>query len=195
MKFRSQNIFGFVLVLLVCLSLGCKQKVEMASGVPDAPTLSSQVKMLSAEIAEDNYIGTEQTGRREGMDPAFARRLKLMRIATDAELLILSGDTNAVVGLTAFEGLYKRGNESVPAIFTGFMKRDDIIQYLRGDIAMQMPMLEYAYVYIMHFKIPNEPMPPEVEKAEPKFELPEEKHEQTLLNIAGLRAQKINPKY
>ncbi|NEN24634.1 hypothetical protein G3O08_14095 [Cryomorpha ignava] len=150
--------------------------------------ISAEVEMLVEKITADNYIGTEQIARKQEMDPAYARRLKLMRIATDDELLALTGNPNAVVSLIAFEGLYNRGNETVPAIFEGIRKRKDIIRYIRGDIAMDMPMLEYAYVYVLHYKIPDEEPPSEIEQADPKFKIAKDEQTAIIERIDGLRA-------
>lgn len=170
----------------------CRPKVEISDSEKKSLNLSSEVKQLVDEISADNYIGTEQVARKPEMDPAYARRLKLMRIASDDELLALTGNPNAIVSLTAFQGLYNRGNETVPAIFKGFRKRKDVITYLRGDVAMDMPMLEYAYVYVMHYQIPDEEPPSEIEQVEPKFKIEKEEQNAIVETIDGLRARDGN---
>src|SRR5690606_23406251 len=130
----------------------------------------------------------ETIARNPEMDPAYARRLKLMRIATDGELLTLTGNSSAVVSLIAFEGLYNRGNSMVPVIFEGFKKRTDNIRYLRGDIAIDIPMLEYAFVYVLHYAIPDEEPPSEIEQSPPKFEISKQEQNAIIERIDGLRA-------
>lgn len=169
-------------------SSACRSKVELSDSEKKPMNISSEVKVLVDQIEADNYIGTEQVSRKQEMDPAYARRLKLMRIATDSELLALTGNPNAVVSLVAFEGLYNRENATVPAIFKGFRERKDVIQYLRGDISTELPMLEYAYVYVMHYTIPNEDPPSEIEQLEPKFQITKEDQVLIVQRIDGLRA-------
>ncbi len=193
-EFRNSKILiGFLLPAIFVIFPTCKSSKKVPADVDKPVQLSQEVRTLRNEIAQANYIGTERTNRRQDMDPHFAERLKLMRIATTDELLTLSGDTSAVVALTAFEGLYKRDNKVVPVIFSGYIERSDIIQYIKGDLSERIPMLEYAYVHVMHFKIPDEEYPDEVEEAEPKFELSDTDQKEALLKIAELRAQKVNP--
>lgn len=193
-ELQNNKIFTsfFLLAILVVIS-GCTSNKKVPADVNIPLQLSQVVITIRNEIAKANYIGTEQTSRKPGMDPNFAERLKLMRIATDDELLTLSGDTSAVVALTAFKGLYKRGNKVVPEIFNGYMERSDIIHYIKGDLSERMPMLEYAYVNVMHYKIPNEEFPDEVEAGEPKYELSDTDQKKAILKIAELRAEKSNP--
>ena len=187
LKLKLNPIFYIGLILLI-FSIGCRQKVEVSEFEKKPLMLSDEVEELASEIAKDNYIGTETVGRMPQMDPAYARRLKLMGIATDDELLTLTGNPNAVVSLVAFEGLYNRENETVPAIFDGFLERSESIRYLKGDVMMEIPLLEYAYVYVMNYQIPDEEPPSEVEVADPKFTLSKEKQEVVLLRINGLRS-------
>ena len=183
----KNNLFFLLMVILVS-SAACKSKIDISESEKVPMNISGEVTALVDKIQEDNYIGTEQVSRKPEMDPAYARRLKLMRIATDSELLALTGNTSAVVSLIAFEGLYNRENATVPAIFEGFRKRKDIIQYIRGDISMEMPMLEYAYVYVMQYTIPDEQPPSEIEQSEPKFTLAKEEQDAIIERIDGLRA-------
>ena len=187
-KLNTNSIFYLSVLLLVFTTLSCRQKVDLSESEKKPLMLSTEVEELAAEIAIDNYIGTETVGRMPDMDPAYARRLKLMRIATVDELLTLTGNPNAVVSLVAFEGLYNRDNPTVPSIFEGFIKRGESIRYLKGDVMMEIPLLEYAYVYVMNYKIPDENPPSEVEFADPKFPLSEEKQEMIVQRIDGLRS-------
>ncbi len=177
----------YIGMTMIILTFSCRQKVEVSEFEKKPLMLSDEVEKLASEIAKDNYIGTETVGRMPEMDPAYARRLKLMRIATDDELLTLTGNPNAVVSLVAFEGLYNRENETVPAIFDGFLERSESIRYLKGDVMMEIPLLEYAYVYVMNYQIPDEEPPSEVEVADPKIVLSKEKQDEILLRIDGLR--------
>ena len=181
------TLFCSFLCLLLCAS-GCKPKDELSAVDPKPVSISNEVKTLAEEIAADNYIGTEQIARKQEMDSAYSRRLKLMRVATDSELLALTGNPNAVVNLIAFEGLYNRENSTVPTIFEGFKNRSDMIRYIRGDLALDMPMLEYAYVYILRYSIPDEESPSEIEPSLPKFELSREEQSAIIEKIDGLRA-------
>lgn len=181
-------------IVLFAMALSCNRKKDVTSGKSEPVTLSPEVKTLRSAISTANYIGTEQISRKPVMDPNYANRLKLWRLASDDELLILSGDTNAVVALTAFEGLYQRGNKVVPVIFDGYLKRSDIISYLKGDIAHRMPMIEYAYVYIMHYPMPDEKLPEEVEFEEPNFALSDAKKDEAYLKITELRALEDSPR-
>lgn len=183
----TYTVFFLFTGLLLCSS-GCRSKVDVSESEKKPLNLSTEVKELVDQIISDNYIGTEQVARKPVVDPAFERRLKLMRIATDSELLALSGNPNPVVSLIAFEGLYNRGNSTVPAIFEGLRKRNDIIHYLRGDLSMEMPMLEYAYVYVLDYNIPDEEPPSEIIQSEPKFALSEEVQSAVIERIDGLRA-------
>lgn len=193
-ELRNNKVLSvFFLFAILVVFCACKTNKKVPADVDKPIQLSSEIIELRNEIAKANYIGTEQTSRKPGMDPNFAERLKLMRIATDDELLTLSGDTSSVVALTAFEGLYKRGNKVVPDIFNGFMERSDIINYIKGDLFQTMPMLEYAYVNVLHYKIPNEVFPDEVEGGEPKYALSDSDQKKAILKIAELRAEKVNP--
>lgn len=190
---NNQILTGFFLSAILVICSSCNSSKKVSADVNKPIELSQEVLTLRNSIMQANYLGTEQTSRKPGMDPNFAERLKLMRIATTDELLTLSGDTNAVVALIAFEGLYKRGNKVVPVIFNGYMERSDIIHYIKGDLSERMPMLEYAYVNVMHYKIPDEEFPGEVEAAEPKYTLSDVDQKKAILKIAELRAEKVNP--
>lgn len=186
--FKYYYLLGLGFISLLTL-IGCKQNKEILSGIGEPIKLSAEVATLRSAITAANYIGTEYSSRKPNVDPNYTNRMKLMRIATDEELLTLSGDTNAVVSLTAFEGLYNRGNEIVSVIFEGYRSRSDMIMYLKGDIAMEMPMLEYAYVYVMDYKMPGEKHPAGVEMLKPKFELSDAEQTEVALKIAELRAR------
>lgn len=187
-RLLKSSLFLLMGVGILVFSFACRQKIELSEFEKTPLLLSDEVKILASEIANDNYIGTESVSRKPGMDPAYARRHKLMRIATDSELLALTGDPNAVVSLIAFEGLYKRGNSTVPSIFEGYQKRSESINYLQGDMMMEIPLLEYAYVYVMNYQMPNEEPPSEVEFSDPKFAINKEKQKEIVERIDGLRS-------
>ena len=151
--------------------------------------LTDNVLELSRQIALDDYIGTEMVARQQYVDSAHLRKQELIRIATDEELLDLTANPNPIVSLTAFQGLYNRGNTLVPEIFNDYKNRTDRIRFVRGDLMMDMPMLEYAYVHIMHFEIPNDEFTSETPEHNPKFELSDKDQKEVLLIIDGLRSR------
>ena len=186
-RLLNNTTFFFLISVLWC-AVACKPKDEVSATDLKPVNLRSEIKALAEEIANDNYIGTEQIARKREVDSAYTRRFELMRITTDNELLALTGNPNPVVSLVAFEGLYNRGNSTVPNIFEGFKERTDMIRYIRGDLALDMPMLEYAYVHVMRYSIPDEEFPSELLPAEPKFEISKTEQSAIIQRIDGLRA-------
>ncbi len=185
---RRCKLTYFPVLIVIILVVGCRPKVEISESDKTQSQISEHVQSLVDEIVQDSYIGTEQVARKQQTDPAYTRRLELMQIASDDELLALTGSKNPIIGLIAFEGLYNRGNSTVPVIFNGFKSRNDRIRYLRGDVMMEMPMLEYAYVYVMRYTIPDEE-PPFDEKTMPKYELLPKEQKAIIEKIDGLRAR------
>ena len=179
-------LLGAILMLVLA---ACNSKVKIAEADENPMKLSEKVENLRKQIALDNYLGTEFIARQQEVDSAYLRKQELMLIATDDELLALTGDPNPVVSLTAFQGLYNRSNAIVPTIFKGYKNRTDRIRFLRGDLMMDIPMLEYAYVYIMHYEIPDDEFFSDSSERTPKFELSEKDQKDVVQIIDGLRAR------
>ena len=176
-----------LMVLVVFLTDGCKSKTSL-SDVAFAPKeLREEIRLLADSVKQDNYIGTEQMGRLPIAAPAYLRRQALMHKAYDAELKNLAAHPNTVVSLVAFEGLYERGDDAVPELFNQISERSDILHYIRGDISMRIPMLEYAYVYVMRYPLPNESLPTELAPSSPKYPLTEQTHSEVIQKITSLR--------
>ena len=185
---RSEAIGAMLLfAFLIGVFSACNSKHKLGNSDQDTNQLSNKIENLRQQIARDNYIGTERIARQQYVDSAFLRKQEFMRIASDDELIVLASDSNAIVSLTAFQGLYSRGNSVLPTIFKGYKKRTDHIRFIRGDLMMDMPMLEYAYVYIMQYEIPDEEFPGDGPKEVPKFELSDEDQKEVVQIIGRLR--------
>ena len=165
----------------------CKSKELMQV---DVAGVRPEIESLAKEIAQDNFIGTEQINRMPGTSEAYTRRQNLMEKASNDELVQLTDDTNPVVSLTALEGLYKRSYKEIPAIMAKYAERDDHIQYIKGDMSSQMPTLEYAYTYIFHKPMPGEDLPSELPEAFSRVQLPESLESTIISKIQELRKQK-----
>ena len=186
-KYASLAVLLGLFVMIVFA--GCNSNHKVAESDKNPMNLSEKVEKLRQQIALDNYIGTEYIARKQDVDSAYLRKQELMLIGTNEELLALTGDPNPIVSLTAFQGLYDRGNAIVPTIFNGYKGRTDRIRFVRGDLMMELPMLEYAYVYIMNYEIPDEEFAGDSPEDKPKFELSEKEQKEAVLIIDGLRAR------
>jgi hypothetical protein len=189
--FKHSLITGFLPVLLIAILIGltdgCKSGANLSESAYSPKEIREEIRLLVDSIKQDNYIGTEQMGRLPIPAPAYLRRQALMDKAYDAELKNLAAHPNTVVSLVAFEGLYERGNDAVPELFNQILERNDILHYIRGDISTRIPMLEYAYVYVMRYPLPGESTPTELEPASPKYSLSDETHTKTIQKITSLR--------
>lgn len=190
-NFKHSLITGFLPVLLIAILIGltdgCKSGANLSESVYSPKEIREEIRLLVDSIKQDNYIGTEQMGRLPIAAPAYLRRQALMAKAHDAELKNLAAHPNTVVSLVAFEGLYERGDDAVPELFNQILERNDILHYIRGDISTRIPMLEYAYVYVMRYPLPGESLPSELESSQPKFTLPEQAHSEAIQKITSLR--------
>lgn len=189
--FKHSLITRFLPVLLIAILIGltdgCKSRANLSESVYSSKEIREEIRLLVDSIKQDNYIGTEQMGRLPIAAPAYLRRRALMDKAYDAELKNLAAHPNTVVSLVAFEGLYERGDDAVPELFNQISERSDILHYIRGDISMRIPMLEYAYVYVMRYPLPGESIPTELEPSSPKYPLPEQTHSKVIQKITSLQ--------
>jgi hypothetical protein len=88
-----------------------------------------------------------------------------MREANEAELISLVAHPSAVVWVTAMEGLYRKNVKSaLDTLLPQALDENRQLHYIRGDISMHMPALEYLYSYVMGFSMPGEQLP---QKPEP----------------------------
>jgi hypothetical protein len=148
--------FGSFLIIVLLFVTSCKSKKELEQ---TSAGLSAQTEKLVAEIEADNYIGTRYMARIQTESPAWARRQQLMNDASDNELILLATHANAVVMLTAFEGLHRRKHSEAKNIFTRLTYNNEKVSYIKGDIYSSMPVLEYAFVYVLGYTIPGEEQP------------------------------------
>lgn len=185
--------YAAVVVILCAIIIAsfqaCNSKSKVADSDHNSMQITEKVLELRRLIALDDYIGTEMIARQQVVDSAHLRKQELMRIATNDELLSLAVDSNPIVGLTAFQGLYNRGNTLVPKIFNTYKSRTDRIRFVRGDLLMELSMLEYAYVYIMHYEVPDDEFFSHSPEDKPKFELSEKNQMEVVLIINGLRTR------
>ncbi len=177
----------FVLFLVIAVLGACKQQQEIAIDRYDPDKLRIEIRLLADSVADDNYIGTEQMGRMPQTAPSFLRRQKLMHNASPAELLSLTHHPNTVVKLVAFEGLTIIEHASVTEVLKRFLSREDEVHYIRGDISMRMPMLEFAYVYILHHPLPGETLPDEIPQFEAVYHIDEDLKSKVVSRILELR--------
>jgi len=178
---------GNLLFIVFIALISCKAKEAVQV---DLAGVRPEIEALVNEIKADNFIGTDQIGRMPGTSQAYARRMELIQKASNEELVLLTDDDNAAVSLTAMEGLYKRSYEKLPEIMAKYVERDDYIHYLKGDISMPMPALEYAYTYVFHKPMPGETLPEEAEEPYTRFQLPETLESTIVEKITKLREQK-----
>ncbi len=156
-RMNLQNYIGSMLALMLIVTLTfCRSKKEMEQ---QPGSISPQIEKLAAEIEANNYIGTRYMARIQSESPAWTRRQQLMSDATSDELILLSTDPNFVVMLTAFEGLYRRQHAEVKNIFNRLTHSNEKISYIKGDIYSSMPVLEYAFIYVMGYTMPGEEQP------------------------------------
>jgi hypothetical protein len=177
------------LVIAISTAVGCSSQGNFSKSYFDTRVISEETRLLADSISRDTYIGTEQMGRLPIPAPAYLRRQALMRNAKDAELHMLLDHPDAIVRLVAFEGLYERSDARIPDLLEKIAADGAIIQYIKGDISSQIPALEYAYVYVMRYEMPEEPAPSELTPAAPKFDLPAETRAEMVRRIAALRKQ------
>jgi hypothetical protein len=184
----STSLIFLLVMFLIGMGLeGCKSKSNFSELTYHPNQVREEIRLLVDSVKKDNYIGTEQMGRLPIAAPAYLRRQALMRKAYDAELINLTLHPNPVVSLVAFEGLYERDEKTVPVIFERISERPDMLHYIRGDISMRIPMVEYAYVYVMRFALPGEEIPTQLEPGGPKYELSDQTHTKVVQKIAALR--------
>ena len=174
-------------LFIVLIAAGCKPKKSIQV---DVAGVRPEIEAIAKEIEKDNFIGTEQIGRMPGTSAAYSRRQDLMQKASNEELVQLTDDANPAVSLTALEGLYRRSYKAMPELVAKYSERDDYIHYLKGDISMQMPSLEYAYSYILHKPMPGEKLPDELDEPFTRFQLPESLEASIIEKIVELRKQK-----
>jgi len=179
---KSPGYLFFIAILLI----GCRSKESLQV---DVAGVRPEIESIAKEIEKDNFIGTDQIGRMPGTSQAFARRQDLMQKASNEELVQLTDDDNPAVSLTALEGLYKRSYEKIPELMAKYAERDDSIHYIKGDLSMPMPALEYAYTYILHKPMPGEKLPDELEEPFTRFQLPESLEATIIEKIRELRKQ------
>lgn len=180
------KIYTYILLSLIFF-VSCKSKEPVQV---DSAGIRPEIQALAEKIEADNFIGTDQIGRMPGTSQAYSRRMELMQKASNEELVLLTDDDNSAVSLTALEGLYKRSYEKLPEIMAKYAERDDYIHYLKGDISMPMPALEYAYTYIFHKPMPGETLPYELDEPFTRFQLPETLESTIIEKITKLREQK-----
>lgn len=186
-KYAAAAALLCIFILLVFTA--CKSESKVVDADKNVIKLSDKVEDLRRQIAHDNYMGTEFIARKQQVDSAYLRKQELMHIATDDELIDLTGDPSAVVSLTAFQGLYNRGKSVVPIIFNGYKSRIDRIRFLKGDLLMEMPMLEYAYVHILNYQMSDDEFHDENPENAPKFKLSAKEQMEVVLIIEELRSR------
>ena len=188
-RFMKNTFFYIPMLMAVLFLLACGNKKEITAQDYDPSLLRPEIVTLADEIFNDNYIGTELMGRMPQTAPAYTRRLRLMSEATPEELRVLTYHPGTIVQLVAFEGLYENGDPAVPVILDRFTSNPELIQYIKGDISQEIPMLEYAYVYVMRFTLPGESVPGHLEPAMPAFTLTDYQHQAVQGRIQKLRSQ------
>ena|SRR5690554_1071440 len=181
---KSRAVMGSLILIGFT---ACKSEFKAVDADRKGIVLSKEVKELREQIAHDNYMGTVYIARKPEVDSAYLRKQTLIKIATDDELIDLTGDPNPVVSLTAFQGLYNRAHSVVPIIFNGYKSRTDHIPFVHGDLITDMPLLQYAYVYVMEYNIPDDPLIGETFEGNPKFELSQSEQEEVMKIIARIR--------
>ncbi len=154
---NSTDFCRFFPALLTALIItGCCQKKQISA---TAQPLRTEIENLAKAIETDNYIGTRYMARIQTESEAWSKRQKLMKDAEVAELHHLMDYPNTVVMLTAFEGLHRKKDQRVSALFNAMLDNNEKVGYIKGDIYTSMPALEYAYVYVLGYAIPGESAP------------------------------------
>jgi hypothetical protein len=97
-----------ILLFLLLLALySCKSSIRQAEA-PAYPALPGSVDSLADALAKDNMLNSAAVGIAGVKTEQWKRFERLSRIATDKELVALTGHRNAVVRCYAFKALVKR---------------------------------------------------------------------------------------
>jgi hypothetical protein len=185
-KFQIPHILLFSLTSI--LIMACSGKKKLTEDDIQIHETSSEITQLAAQVAEDNFIGTKKLARMQEDAPSYQRRMDLMEKASADDLLKLTGDPNAVVRAVAFEGLVKKGDDSVPTVLELFLKDDANLNYIKGDVVMPMSLLEYCYTYALSFPMPGEPLPDNAPEYPHEYTLSNELHMAVQMRIKSLRS-------
>lgn len=142
----KKNRLFFILLLL---TIQCKTGKQAF----DAEKLSSPVRELVATVEKNGFIGTEQIGRPGETSEAYQTRMALLEAATDTELIILTEHPDGEVAATAFQGLVNRDYNELKEVLLDFTKGERSLNYIQGDMFMEMSLLEFAYLYVLEYDL------------------------------------------
>lgn len=131
--------------------MGCKNHQIKNQSDNKMASLENNVAELVEKIKSDNYMGTPYIARSTTKDPAFLRKQKLYDIATDKQLVELANHPNPIVSLTAFQELYNRNHSSISQVFENYFTNTDFITFVKGDVVLEMSVLEYAYTQVLQY--------------------------------------------
>lgn len=158
-----------ILPLLITLCASCKSKQPGTSEAAPPQGLRGSTAALADSVVADGFLSTPSLGRIPGEAPAYTRRHKLMEVANEEELLLLTQHDHALMRVVGFEGLYRKGYPHMEALLERALDDNATVHYLRGDISMYMPALEYLYTYVLSMPMPGEELPDQALRLEGGF--------------------------
>jgi hypothetical protein len=139
----KNHVFASVLIIVAC-------KANRPASDFDSGSLSPATAERVSALVEFDFVGTERIARQDETSVAFTNRQALMDTATDEELLNLMGHPEGEVVATAFEALAKRRHVDLKRILLDLSEGEKRVNYLQGDVFLEMSVIEYAYVYVLN---------------------------------------------
>jgi len=145
--------FLYLLLALPLILSGCfsNKKASRFDASVLQPATAEMVNLLD----EDDFVGTERVAREPTVSGAYVNRMALMENASEAELLALMNHPEGEVVATAFEGLAMQQYNELKQVLLDLSEREIRVSYLAGDVLRTLPVLEYAYVYVLKYDFEN----------------------------------------
>lgn len=157
---RSYTILS-VLFLLVATNWSCKSQKQ---ALESEPTISARTVELAERIKRDNVISSELIGRDSQSSPAYTNAQQLKDSASVVELRLLTDDDNPNLSAVAFGGLFEKDYDQIDEVLVKYIERDDQVKVIKGDVFLEMPLLEYAFENVMGYELKNPNKKPDISK-------------------------------
>lgn len=156
-----QSLALFAGLAIVLTFAACKNRKNIADKIQ---RIRPNTQALVDSISNDNVITTRGAARMPGIAPQYRRRQNLIKYGNREEMKELLKHENAVVRLTAFEGLYRSNAPRMDVYFQNMIDDKSEIHYVKGDLSTRLYTLEYAYLYILGLELNGKPLPEEREE-------------------------------
>ena len=124
-----------IYIILILLLFGCNsqsKETEKTSEIEFHKIENQEIIDLKNKIADFNEVQSSHIGAAGSPSPQYQNFEKLIKIATEKDLILLSKDTNNVVRTYATFGLIEKNSNEVEEIFNKSLKTQHKVITMKG---------------------------------------------------------------